>query len=102
MKIALCIAAGIVVCLHALASFAQLRSGKENAWMMIAGAAVAAAGIVLCLCGGSMDWVFALAGFLLIACAAIQNGQKKQDVHIRHHIIRISLFVALTLGFCIW
>lgn len=66
---------------------------------MLIGAMVVLAGVVLCLLDCALDWLIALTGFVLIACAALQNGRKSQNVHIEHHVIRMLLFATLSIGF---
>ena len=66
---------------------------------MLIGAMVVLAGVVLCLLNCALDWLIALTGFILIACAALQNGRKSQNVHIGHHVVRMLLFAALSIGF---
>lgn len=66
---------------------------------MLIGAMVVLAGVVLCLLNCALDWLIALTGFILIACAALQNGRKSQNVHIEHHVIRMLLFATLSIGF---
>ena len=66
---------------------------------MLFGAMVVLAGVVLCLLDCALDWLIALTGFILIACAALQNGRKSQNVHIEHHVIRMLLFATLSIGF---
>lgn len=66
---------------------------------MLIGAMVVLAGVVLCLLDCALDWLIALTGFILIACAALQNGRKSQNVHIEHHVIRMLLFATLSIGF---
>lgn len=66
---------------------------------MLIGAMVVLAGVVLCLLDCALDWLIALTGFIMIACAALQNGRKSQNVHIEHHVIRMLLFATLSIGF---
>lgn len=101
MKIALCIVAIICAGLQALAAMTQIKSSvnKTNDILMITGAVVVLAGVILCLLNNSIDWLMALIGFGLIAYAAVQNGRKKQKVHICHHIVRVSIFIVLSIGF---
>ena len=66
---------------------------------MLIGAMVVLAGVVLCLLNCALDWLIALTGFILIACAALQNGRKSKNVHIEHHVIRMLLFATLSIGF---
>ena len=66
---------------------------------MLIGAMVVLAGVVLCLLDCALDWLIALTGFIQIACAALQNGRKSQNVHIEHHVIRMLLFATLSIGF---
>lgn len=100
MNIALCIIAGIVVCLHAYAALIQMRrdQNKINGVLMLIGAIIAMTGIVLSLANNAVDWLIALAGFAFIAYAAIQNGKRNQNFHIQHHIVRIAVFAVLTIG----
>lgn len=101
MKFVLCIAAIIFAGLHGFAAVAQIVNSKNktNDIFMIIGASAALAGAIFCLLNNSIDWLLALTGFALIAYAAIQNGRKKQNFHIRHHIVRVSIATILTIGF---
>lgn len=101
MKIILCIIAIICAGLQLVAAMTQLKSSKnkETHILMIAGAVVVLAGVVLCLLNSPIDYLFALVGFGLIAYAAIQNGRNAQKVHIRHHVVRIAIFLVLVIEF---
>lgn len=101
MRIVLCIVAFACVGLHAFAAVSQIKSSenkKNDIWMM-AGALIALVGIVLCLLGNGIDWLLAIIGFGMIAYAAIQNGRKMENVHISHHIVRLSIFIIFIIGF---
>ncbi len=100
MKIAICVLACLAACLHALAAVSQIRKrqSSHNDLLMIAGAVIVLGGVVLCLAGSSLDWLVALAGFGLIGAAAILNGKRKQDFHLRHHVVRLSLLALLTIA----
>ena len=101
MRIVLCIVAIICAGLHALAAMTQIKNNvnKTNDILMITGSVVVLAGVILCLLNNSIDWLMALIGFGLIAYAAVQNGRKKQNVHICHHIVSVSIFIVLSIGF---
>ena len=101
MKTVICIAALVFSGLHAFAALTQIQKSEHRAnhlWMLI-GAMAVLAGVVLCLPDCALDWLIALTGFILIACAALQNGRNSQNVHIGHHVIRMLLFAALSIGF---
>ena len=101
MKTVICIASLICSGLHAFAALTQIQKSGHRAnhiWMLI-GAMAVLAGIVLCLLDHTLDWLAALAGYILIAYATLQNGRSSQNVHIGHHVIRMSLFIALSIGF---
>ena len=66
---------------------------------MLVGAMTVLAGVILCLLDSSLDWLTALTGFILIAYAALQNGRSRQNVHLGHHAVRMSLFAMLSIGF---
>lgn len=89
MKIILCIIAVICAGLQLAAAMTQLKSSenKQNHILMIAGAIIVLAGVVFCLLNSTIDCLFALVGFGLIAYAAIQNGRNAKKVHIRHHVV---------------
>lgn len=101
MKTALCIVTAIVACLHAYAATAQMKKApnKTSDILMIAGAAAAIIGTLFCWMSNGLDWLIAALGFALIAYAAIQNGRTGQSFHIQHHIVRISVFLVLVVGF---
>lgn len=103
MRIALCIAAAICAGLHALAAMQQIRGGRarSNALLMILANPVVLIGIILCLLNRQADWLFVALGLGMIAVAAIRNGRSKQQVHIRHHAVRVLVFMALSIGFII-
>ena len=101
MKAVICIAALVFSGLHAFAALTQIQKSEHRTnhlWMLI-GALAVLAGVVLCLLDCALDWLIALTGFVLIACAALQNGRNSQNVHIGHHVIRMLLFAALSIGF---
>ena len=101
MKTVICITALICSGLHAFAALTQIQKSEHRVnhlWMLI-GAMIVLAGVVLCLLDCALDWLIALTGFILIACAALQNGRKSQNVHIEHHVIRMLLFATLSIGF---
>lgn len=101
MKIILCIIAVICAGLQLAAAMTQLKSSenKQNHILMIAGAIIVLAGVVFCLLNSTIDCLFALVGFGLIAYAAIQNGRNAKNVHIRHHVVRIAIFLVLVIEF---
>lgn len=101
MKIILCIIAVICAGLQLAAAMTQLKSNenKKNHILMIAGAIIVLAGVVFCLLNSTIDCLFALVGFGLIAYAAIQNGRNAKKVHIRHHVVRIAIFLVLVIEF---
>ncbi|MGN0352053.1 MAG: hypothetical protein ACI4ES_10410 [Roseburia sp.] len=104
MRIVLCIITIACVVLHAFAAMTQIKNNENKTndiWMMI-GAFVALVGAILCLLKNDFDWLMALIGFGFIAYAAVQNGRKKHNVHIRHHIVRASIFIILLIGFFFW
>lgn len=104
MRIALCIVTIVCAFLHAFAAATEIKSGenKTNDILMVVGALVTLAGVILCLLNNGIDGLLVLIGFGLIAYAAVQNGRKKQNVHIRHHIVRISIFIILSIGFFVF
>lgn len=101
MKIVLCIVTIVCAALHAFAAMTKIKSNenKTNDILMIIGALVTLVGVTLCLLNNGIDWLLAFIGFGLISYAAVQNGRKKHNVHIRHHIVRASIFIILSIGF---
>lgn len=100
MKPLLCIGALLIIFAHGFAAVTDLRTGSRRAtsvWMLT-GAVIAAAGILLCLLGNPADWIVCLTGFACIAVAAIRNGVEDEAFHLRHHLIRILLFLLITAG----
>jgi hypothetical protein len=100
MKLLFCIGALLIIFAHGFTAAADLRTGSKRAtsvWML-AGAVIAAAGIILCLTGSPADWIVCLAGFACIAVSAIRNGVEDEAFHLRHHLIRILLFLLITAG----
>lgn len=100
MKLLFCIGALLIIFAHGFAATVGLQNGsrrKTSLWML-AGAVVAAAGIVLCLLDSRTDWIVSLAGLICIACAAIRNGVEDKAFHLRHHLIRILVFLLIAAG----
>ena len=100
MKLLLCIGALLIIFAHGYAAVTDLRTGSPRAtgvWMLT-GAVIAAAGIVLCLTGNPADWIVCLTGFACIAASAIRNGMTGETFNLRHHLIRILLFLLIAAG----
>ena len=97
----LCILAAICAGLHAFAAMTSMKNSpnKTNDLWMIIGALIVLAGVILCWFHQGADWLAAVIGFGLIAYVAIQNGKKKKNMHVSHHIVRISILIALSVGF---
>lgn len=99
---------GIVVVLfaglHALVAITHAKNSadKTNDRLMTLGAIIAIISSVLCVMNVTFDWVLALVGLGLIIFAAIQNGKQKDNFHIKHHIVRISISGVLVVGLFIF
>ena len=100
MRLVLCVVTILCVGLHSFASLTQIKGGenKINHLLMLVGSLVVLAGVILCFLNSRYDWLIALIGFGSIAYAAVQNGRRNQNVHLLHHIVRISLFAVLSIG----
>ena len=78
-----------------------MKSGKGRfpAILMSAGSVLLLAAVACNLAGLWIDFVLALPGCAAICAAAIRNGVKSGQLHIRHHIVRIALSLLLSAGF---
>ena len=100
MRIVIFIATCVITCLHAFAATINLKGNQRsiNDICMIFGAVLAIFGNILCLWGSSVDWLITLVGFSCIVFAAILNGRKRQSFHLQHHMVRITIFSLLLIG----
>ncbi len=87
--------------LTGVAAVSQLRSGTRRgaSLAMLAGAVLFLVSVVCGVFSVPWDWLLAVAGSVLIFCAAFYNGKKSGEFHLRHHIIRLGICVLLTVGF---
>ena len=101
MNLFLCIVSIAFGGLSLLAGVYQLRAEKRSlsAGLMTGGSLLLIAAVVCNFAKLQYDFVFALAGCAAICFAAIRNGVKSGNFHIRHHIIRITLSLVLVVGF---
>jgi len=104
MKIFLGIVIVLFAGLHALAAIAHAKNStdKTNDRLMTWGAIIVIISSVLCVVNVTFDWVLALVGLGLIIFAAIQNGKQKDNFHIKHHIVRISISGVIVVGLFIF
>lgn len=103
MRIILCIVSVLFGGLSMIAAFHQMRGKQKpvSAILMIAGSLLLLAAVLCNILGRRIDWVIALLGCIAICAAAIWNGKKSGQLHIRHHIIRIALSMLLIIGFAV-
>lgn len=101
MKIALCIITFLFAGLHLFAASMNLRKSEEkfNNILMIVGSIFSFAGMVFSLLKNPFEWVMVLIGLGCVVCAAILNGKKQGNLHIKHHIVRIVISFVLICGF---
>ena len=104
MKIFLGIVIVLFAGLHALAAIAHAKNStdKTNDRLMTLGAIIVIISSVLCVVNVTFDWVLALVGLGLIIFAAIQNRKQKDNFHIKHHIVRISISGVIVVGLFIF
>lgn len=69
--------------------------------IMAAGSSALIASVIFSIYARWFDFIIALFGCAAICAAAIWNGIKSKQFHIRHHIIRIALSAALVVGFAV-
>lgn len=88
--------------LSAVAAIAGLKQNKkgDTAAMMIFGGCLMIAAAIVCVLDLKFDWINALCGSILISLAAFING-KRSELHLKHHIIRAAVEIALVIGFMI-
>lgn len=103
MQIILCVISVLFGGLSLAAAVSQLRTEKNSpsALIMITGSAVLIAAVVFIALGQKFDVAAAIIGCAGICAAAIMNGLKSKQLHIRRHIIRIALSVILIIGFSV-
>ena len=101
MNVALCIVSILFGGLSLLAAIVQMIAQKKPmpAILMAVGSVILISAAVCNLAELQFDFVLALIGCGAICFAAVQNGLKSGNFHIRHHIIRIAVSVILTVGF---
>ena len=83
------------------AAISQMRAEKKSmsAILMIIGSVMLISAVICNLTKQQFDYILALVGCAAICVAAIRNGLKSGNLHIQHHIIRITLSLVLTIGF---
>lgn len=103
MQIVLCIVSVLFGGLSLLAAVSQIKAKSEKkplaALIMAVGALILFASVICNIIAWRFDFIVALIGCAVICAAAIMNGIKSGQLHIQHHIIRITLSVILTVGF---
>ena len=101
MNIVLCIVSILFGGLSLIAAISQIKTEKKAmpAVLMVAGSVILISAVVCNLANQQFDFVLGLIGCAAICAAAILNGLKNGNFHLQHHIIRILLSLALTIGF---
>ena len=101
MQIVLWIVSVLFGGLSLIAAVSQIKSEKKSpsALIMIAGSLLLIAAAVCNIAGQQGDFIFAFIGCAAICASAIMNGIKSGQLHIPHHVIRITLSVLLLVGF---
>lgn len=89
--------------LSLIAAAIQIKNEKKSpsALMMIIGSLLLIAAVVCNRIGQQWDFIPALLGCAAVCAAAILNGIKNGQLHIPHHVIRITLSVLLIIGFAV-
>lgn len=89
--------------LSLIAAASQMKNENKSpsALMMITGSLLLIAAAVCNIVGQQWDFILALLGCAAICAAAIMNGIKSGQLHIPHHVIRITLSVLLIIGFAV-
>ena len=101
MNIVLCIVSVMFGGLSLTAAVIQMRADKKStpAVLMIIGSVMLISAAVCNFTKQQFDFILALIGCTGICAAAICNGLKSGNFHIQHHVIRITLSLALVIGF---
>lgn len=101
MTVVLSIVSIIFGGLSLVAAISQMRDDKKStsAILMIIGSVMLISAVICNLAKQQFDFVLAFIGCAAICTAAVCNGLKSGDFHIRHHIIRITLSLILVGGF---
>ena len=69
---------------------------RQPCILMIAGGAVLIGAVAASLDGLLYDWLLALFGCTAICVAAMWNGKRCNNLHLKHHVLRIA-FCALSV-----
>lgn len=87
--------------LCAIAAVSQLKNAKERDTpaSMLLGSAVLLGAILMQELSGGWGWLFVIAGGIMISLAALQNGRRSGNFHLRHHVIRGVFTLLLVLGY---
>lgn len=103
MRIILWIVSVLFGGLSLVAAASQIKNEKKSpsALMMIIGSLLLIAAVICNITGQPWDFILALLGCAAICAAAIMNGIKSGQLHIPHHVIRITLSVLLMIGFAV-
>ena len=101
MNIVLCIVSILFGGLSLIAAISQMKAEKKSmsAVLMIVGSVMLISAVICNFTKQQFDYILALVGCAAICVAAIRNGLKSGNLHIQHHIIRITLSLVLTIGF---
>ena len=101
MSVVLCVVSIIFGGLSLIAAISQMRADKKSApaVLMIVGSVMLIAAVICNITKRQFDYVPALIGCTGICAAAMCNGLKSGNFHIQHHVIRITLSLALIVGF---
>ena len=101
MRILLWVVSALFGGLSLIASLSQMKGEEKPAaagWMA-AGSLMLLAAVGCGIGAKEFDFIVALVGCAAICAAAIWNGMKSGQFHLRHHIIRGLLSIALIVGF---
>ena len=103
MNVVLCIISVMFGGLSLIAAISQMRAGKKSlpAILMIVGSVILVSAVICNLAKLQFDYVPALIGCMAICAAAICNGLKSGNFHVKHHVIRIILSLILIVGFAL-
>ena len=103
MQVILCIVSVLFGGLSLIAAISQIKSEKKSipALIMITGSLLLIAVVICNMVGQHFDYIIAFLGCTAVCAAALMNGIKSRQLHIPHHVIRITLSIILIIGFAV-
>lgn len=103
MQVILCVVSILFGGLSLVAAISQIKSEKKSpsALIMITGSLLLITAVICNMAGRRFDYIIAFPGCTAVCTAAVMNGIKSKQLHIPHHIIRITLSIILIIGFVV-